>query len=45
MYSAANLGRYRLVNQFIRQARDLAEAVEVQLGYKPRRRRRKAAPA
>jgi hypothetical protein len=44
MYSAANLDRHRLVNQFIRQARDIAEAVEVRLGYKPRRRR-KVAPA
>jgi len=45
MYSAANLARHRLISQFIRQARDIAEAVEVKLGYKPRRRRKKAAPA
>jgi hypothetical protein len=45
MYSAGNLGRHRLVNQFMRRVRDICEAVDVQLGYKPRRRRRKAAPA
>jgi hypothetical protein len=45
MYSAANLARHRLVNLFIRRARDIAEVVEGQLGYNPRRRRSKAAPA
>jgi hypothetical protein len=42
MYSAANLGRQRQVNLFMRRARDICEAVDVKLGYKPRRRRRKA---
>jgi hypothetical protein len=44
-YTAEKLALKRQINAFIRHARDIAEAVEVQLGYKPRRRRRKAAPA
>jgi len=45
MYSAANLGRKRQINAFIRRARDICEALDVQLGYAPRRRRKKVAPA
>jgi hypothetical protein len=43
MYSAANIGRKRQVNEFMRQVRDICEAVDVQLGYKPRRRRKAVA--
>ena len=45
MYSAANIGRKRQINQFMRRARDICEAIETQLGYAPRRRRRKKAAA
>jgi len=44
-YAGANLALKKYVSAFIRDARDVAEAVEVRYGGKPRRRRRKAAPA
>jgi hypothetical protein len=44
-YAGANLALKRQISTFIRQARDIAEAVEVRYGGKPRRRRRKAVPA
>jgi hypothetical protein len=44
-YTAENIGLKRGIRAFMRRARDFAEEVEVRYGGRPRRRRRKAAPA